>query len=276
MNLPELKERIRILKANGVTGAAIKVLENQLVELTINSGIKKLISSTPKLSTDQWLQRFITADLAMLKIKETVRKLAPYNKSVLILGPTGVGKELIAQALHGDRTGQFVDINCAGLPVNLAEHELFGSVRGAFTGSDKDKQGLFAAANDGTVFLDEVGELAPEIQAKLLRAIENGVIRRVGSNVNEEISCRFVAATKQPLEGFVKEKRFREDLYWRLAKFTLKLTSLTERLPDAALIAAHYFKKEFPLLHKINLEGNVRAILAAIDSYNILGPESLT
>jgi transcriptional regulator with PAS, ATPase and Fis domain len=272
MTTSELKERIRVLKMNGVSGTPIKVLEDQLLEKSMNAGKQ---NGSLRLSTDQWLQRFITADPQMIKMKERVRKLAPYNDSILILGPTGTGKELIAQALHGDRTGQFISINCAGLPVNLVEHELFGSVKGAFTGSDRDKQGLMAAANDGTLFLDEVGELVPEIQAKFLRAIETMHIRRVGSNLNEEISCRFIAATQQPLETFIKERHFREDLYWRLAKFTLRITSLQERPGDIPLIAEHYYKKPFLWLDKINLSGNVRGIQTAVRTVQILGEDEL-
>lgn len=276
MHLTPDQERILAgLRAQGMSAEAAQ-LEGKIIETHLSKQRAKL-NQPATYGTDNWLARFITQCPAMLKMKERVKKLAMIQDPVMILGPTGTGKELIAQALHGSRIGQFVDINCAGLPSELIEHELFGSVEGSFTGSKKDKQGLLAAAHGGTVFLDEIGELKLDVQAKLLRAIETMTIRRVGSNVNEPISCRFVCATKQPLEKWVELERFREDLYWRLSAFEIKLTPLHERLGDCPLIAEYYYGK--PFIYKYtdweseDLSGNVRSIKHIVRRYEVFGSE---
>lgn len=186
--------------------------------------------------TEAWLAKFITCDTAMCIMKDKVRRLADLPYPVLIHGETGTGKELIAKALHSKRTGNFVDINCGGFPEHLIESELFGHVAGAFTGADKDKQGLFQAAASGTLFLDEIGELPMLMQCKLLRALQENVVRRVGSVNNEQVTCRVVAASHCNLRELVKQGKFREDLLWRLNTFELFISPLRERKKDVMLI----------------------------------------
>lgn len=194
-------------------------------------------------STEAWLGRFITQDPAMRMMKDDVRKLAKVEEdidqlfAVLIQGDSGTGKEMIARALHGERDSDtFVAINCAGLPSELVESELFGHVKGAFTHAIKDKEGLMRMANKGTLFLDEVGELPLQVQAKLLRAIQNKNIRKVGGEKDEKISCRIVCATHRDLVKMCREGTFREDLYARISTYILRLTPLSARIDDVMLI----------------------------------------
>lgn len=188
------------------------------------------------------LGRFITNDPAMMEMKETVKKLARVNDPVLITGPSGTGKEIIARALHGHRNVRtFYPVNCAGMPEELIESELFGHVAGSFTGSKGDYKGIMRSAEDGTVFLDEIGEAPLQLQAKLLRALQPGhngkyFIRPVGGTQHYEISCRIVAATKEDLWTKVQSGLFREDLYGRLMAFELVITPLMERRIDILLI----------------------------------------
>ena len=176
----------------------------------------------------KWLARFITTDPDMLKVKEQVKVLAGVPHPVMILGDSGTGKELIARALHGSRTGKFVGINCAAISENLVESELFGHVKGSFTGAYNDKPGLLTRAASGTAFLDEIGDLQYSLQAKLLRAIQEKTIRRVGSVDDEEISCRIVCGTHKDIEMELNET-FRLDLFYRLSTFMLRLKPLSER-----------------------------------------------
>src|SRR6266403_1418257 len=189
-------------------------------------------------STDAFLSRFITVNPELITLKADVKKLAPIDEdndqlfSVLITGPTGTGKELIALALHGDRVGDFVPINCAGLPSELVESELFGHVKGSFTGAINEKIGLMKLANKGTLFLDEIGELPMPAQAKLLRAIQSKKIRKVGGDKDENINCRIVCATHRNLKDMCEVERFRIDLYSRISTYELKISGLSERHED--------------------------------------------
>ena len=191
-----------------------------------------LIAQSGSKGTEFWLSRFITRSSSMMTMKDNVRKLAPLSDVVLIQGDSGTGKELIARALHGERKGKFIPVNCAGFPEQLIESELFGHAKGAFTGADKDKQGLLAEAKDGTLFLDEIGDLSFVLQAKLLRAIQENKIRRVGDNNEQPITCRFVCATHHKLVDLVKANKFRDDLYWRISTFTLEIRPLKSRPDD--------------------------------------------
>lgn len=189
--------------------------------------------TTPSLNIEIHLSKLISIDPDIKLLKDKVRTLAALEDAVLILGETGVGKELIAHALHGARRQErFVPLNCAGLPEHLIESELFGHKKGAFTGADSDKQGMMEAANDGTFFLDEIGELPLAVQAKFLRAIQESKVRPVGSNVERVVSCRIVAASHHDLEKLVEKSLFREDLYARLSTFELYVKPIRERLSD--------------------------------------------
>jgi transcriptional regulator with PAS, ATPase and Fis domain len=232
------------------------------------------------------LEEFITQDSTMNRLKDSVRKLVNEHDSVLIMGESGTGKEIIARALHGSRSGNFVCINCAGIPDNLIESELFGHVRGSFTGATHDKVGLLQEAQNGTIFLDEIGELPLSLQAKLLRALQQMSIRKVGGVKEESINCRFISATHNNLVELATEhttdktKGFRVDLYYRLAVFTLYTTPLRQRIDDIPLIVKSLHKKgkpEFPSdfsWHKyIELEpmyGNVRTIQSLVRQCQVL------
>jgi DNA-binding NtrC family response regulator len=176
---------------------------------------------------------------AMEQIFSVIEKVAPAEGSVLIEGDTGTGKELVARALHKVSSragGPFVPINCASIPEGLLESELFGHVRGAFTGAERDKAGLFLEAEGGTLFLDEIGELPPGLQAKLLRAIQDRQIRPVGGNRQLRFNVRILAATNRNLLDEARDGRFREDIYYRLSTFRIRVPPLRERREDIPLL----------------------------------------
>jgi two-component system, NtrC family, response regulator HydG len=180
---------------------------------------------------------------AMRDVFRTVARAAPTDVTVLITGESGTGKELVARALHDESRrarGPFLPLNCSALPADLVESELFGHTRGAFTGADRDREGVFAAADGGTLFLDEIGDLAPAAQAKLLRAIEERRITPVGSTKAVSVDVRVVAATNRPLDDLVEEGSFREDLLYRLRVINLQMPPLRERRDDIMPIAAHF------------------------------------
>jgi DNA-binding NtrC family response regulator len=180
---------------------------------------------------------------AIREVVRVVRRAGPTDATVLVTGESGTGKEVVARALHAEsrrRAGLFVALNCSALPGELVESELFGHVRGAFTGAERDREGLFEAAHGGTLFLDEVGDLAAPAQAKLLRALEERQVTRLGSNRPVDVDVRVVAATNRPLDRAVAEGSFREDLLYRLRVITLHLPPLRERREDIAPIALHF------------------------------------
>ena len=179
----------------------------------------------------------------MIEVFKLVAKVAANRSNVLIVGESGTGKELIAHAIHAEsprREKPFVAVNCAAIPEALLESELFGHVRGSFTTAVADKPGLFEEANGGTLFLDEVGDLATPLQAKLLRAIESGETKRVGSNTTTKVDVRIVAATNKSPTEMVKEGTFREDLYFRLNVVTIETPALRDRKDDIPLLAEHF------------------------------------
>jgi DNA-binding NtrC family response regulator len=187
--------------------------------------------------------RIVGRSRPMIEVFKLVAKVAANRSNVLVIGESGTGKELIARAIHAEsprREKPFVPLNCAAIPEALLESELFGHVRGAFTTAVADKPGLFEEANLGTIFLDEVGDLATPLQAKLLRAIESGEVKRLGSNVTTKVDVRIIAATNKSLPEMVKEGTFREDLYFRLNVVTIETPALRDRKDDIPLLAEHF------------------------------------
>ncbi len=182
----------------------------------------------------------------ILRLKELILKVAPSDASVLVQGESGTGKELVAQALHhhSGRAGMpFVPVDCASISETVLESELFGHVKGAFTGADKAALGLIRSADGGTLFLDEIGELSVQLQAKLLRTLQERIVRPVGSTQNHSVDIRIIAATNRALTDEVAEGRFREDLYYRLSAVTLTVPPLRERAEDIPLLAALFIDR---------------------------------
>jgi transcriptional regulator with GAF, ATPase, and Fis domain len=187
----------------------------------------------------------ITADPSMSIVLETLAKIAPTELTVLIQGETGTGKELLARAIYrrsARARGPLVVLNCGAIPPTLIESELFGCVRGAYSGADRDRVGLIGAANRGTLFLDEIGEMPLELQSRLLRVLQSGDFNRVGSARSEQVDVRVIAATNRDLESEVEQRRFREDLYFRLTTVTLKIPPLRERRADVVMLADHFLQ----------------------------------
>jgi two-component system response regulator HydG len=190
-------------------------------------------------------ERVVGVSRAMRAVLEQVRAVADSDASVLLLGESGTGKELVARALHWSsarRAGPFVPVNCAAVPETLLESELFGHEKGAFTGADRKRPGLFAAAHGGTLFLDEVGDLPLATQVKLLRAIQDKAVRPVGGSEDIQLDLRLVTATNRDLAAHVQDGRFREDLYYRLAVIPIRLPALRERPEDVPLLAEHFLR----------------------------------
>ncbi len=188
---------------------------------------------------------FIGQCPAMQRIYELIRQAGPSKASIFIIGETGTGKELVARAVHSQsgRRGLFVPINCAAIPADILESELFGYVRGAFTGAHKDRIGKFELAHEGTLFLDEITEMNPSLQAKLLRVLQESRIDRLGSNQSIEVDIRIIAATNRDPLGAVQAGRLREDLYYRINVLGIQLPPLRERREDIPLLARHFLTK---------------------------------
>lgn len=190
-------------------------------------------------------ERIIGASRLMRELFDLIDRAARSSSTILLTGESGTGKELVARALHeaSGRRGPFVPVNCAAIPADLIESELFGHTDGAFTGARQARPGLFEAANGGTLFLDEVGELPLVVQPKLLRALQEGAVRRVGADREREVDARLVAATNRDLEAHVSQGRFREDLYWRLNVIPIHIPPLRDRAIDIPLLVDHFMTR---------------------------------
>jgi two-component system response regulator HydG len=192
------------------------------------------------------LEHIVGRSTVIRDLLDRIQRVAPTDATVLLTGESGTGKELVARALHvSSRRGDkpFVPVNCAAITETLLESELFGHAKGAFTGATRARRGLFEEASGGTLFIDEIGETAPGSQAKLLRALQEGEIRRVGESTPVQVDVRVIAATNQDLRRAVAEKRFREDLFYRLAVVPIRIPPLRERREDVPLLAAHFLHR---------------------------------
>ena len=228
------------------------------------------------------------------RIKEIIEKVAPTDARVLITGPNGTGKELVAHWLHqkSERSnGPMVEVNCAAIPSELIESELFGHVKGAFTSANKDRAGKFEAANGGTIFLDEVGDMSLSAQAKVLRALQENKVSRVGSDKDIKVDVRVIAATNKDLKKEIEDKKFREDLFHRLAVILVNVPSLNERRADIPLLVDFFSekiaeehgsnKKKFTepaikLLQEYDWTGNIRELRNVVERLIILGGSEVT
>ncbi len=225
---------------------------------------------------------------SMKEVLEMVARVAPTDATVLIQGESGTGKELIARAMHQNskrKDGAFIPINCGALPENLLESELFGHVKGAFTGAHQNKKGLFEEADGGTLFLDEIGEMSPVTQVKLLRVLQDSEVRRVGANLGVKVDVRVVAATNKRLQERIKNNEFREDLYYRLQVIPIYLPALRERREEILPLVNHYLgsisakmnkpvkglsKESEKALLEYSWPGNIRELINAVERAVIL------
>ncbi|HUO15043.1 MAG TPA: sigma-54 dependent transcriptional regulator [Verrucomicrobiae bacterium] len=206
----------------------------------------------------------------MLEVFAKIRRVAPHFRTTLLTGATGTGKELVARALHRLSPAQkdrFVAVNCSGLVENLAESELFGYARGAFTGAVQDRAGLFESADRGTIFLDEVGELTLAVQSKLLRVLQDRQVRRVGASASRAVDLRVVAATNRDLRAMVRDGKFREDLYYRLAVVEIALPGLANRREDLPLLQRHFLQK-FAAEYRKSIAGLTRRAQSRMATYS--------
>jgi two-component system NtrC family response regulator len=215
------------------------------------------------------LGSIVTAAPEMLKVARTIERVANADVSVMLLGASGTGKELLARGVHDSsrrREGAFVAINCAAIPENLLEAELFGYEKGAFTGAVKTTEGKIELAQGGTLFLDEVGDIPLPLQVKLLRFLQERVIERIGGRRGIAVDTRIVCATHQNLEAMIADGRFRDDLYYRLAEIVVRIPTLAERPGDAGLLARHFLKR-FAATMNPAVRGFTPEALAALDGW---------
>lgn len=228
------------------------------------------------------------------QIKSMIDKVAPTEARVLITGENGTGKELVAHWLHekSNRSkGPFIEVNCAAIPSELIESELFGHVKGAFTSANKDRAGKFEAANGGTIFLDEIGDMSLSAQAKVLRALQESRVQRVGSDKDIKVDVRVIAATNKDLKVEIDEKKFREDLYHRLAVIIIHVPALKDRRDDIPELIQHFTEKiakeqgtkpksfddkAISLLEQLSWTGNIRELRNVVERLIILGDQEIT
>ena len=245
------------------------------IKLAINRALEKMALSRQNFAfkrdaaTRNSLDNIVGVSAAMEELKQTIRTVASTQSTVLIYGESGTGKELVARAVHvcsPRATEPFVSINCGAFPETLLESELFGYVKGAFTGANQNKRGLFEVADQGTIFLDEISEMTMTMQVKLLRVLQERVVRPVGGTNEIPIDVRVIAATNRDLDKQVTEQTFREDLYYRLSVIPISVPPLRERREDVPLLVNHFLKKYAPAAGKSILRVN-QPSLDALCSY---------
>jgi len=240
-----------------------------------NVGLKAQLEARLRLSA------IVAESVQMRQICEMIERVAPTEATVLIIGESGTGKEVVARAVHENslrKTKRFIPVNCAAMPEPLLESEMFGHVKGAFTGASSDKTGLFEASEGGTIFLDEIGAMPLSIQAKFLRVLQDKTIRKVGGTESYPVDVRVIAATNEPLEKLIEKGTFREDLYYRISVIPLRLPPLRERREDIIPLVSHFLRRERPagapvpkldssaetVLENYRWPGNVRELENAI------------
>lgn len=290
--IPDAVNAIR----RGVFGYLTKPFDGKMLLQSVEQALRLSGGSRPIVddaSDDDWRREIISQSSVMEDLLQQARLVADSDASVLIQGESGTGKELLAQAIHRAsrrREKPFVPVNCNAIPETLLESELFGHVKGAFTGATQNYKGLFHAAHAGTLFLDEIGDLTPTSQAKLLRVLQDKGVRPVGSSESIAVDVRVLSATHRDLEGAVAVGTFREDLYYRLNVVTLKMPHLSERPEDVPLLAAHFQKKiaartgkdvktftpdAMELLVSASWPGNVRQLENVVEQTVALSPTSV-
>lgn len=257
---------------------------------TVRSAITpKKTSTVSRKSKRQTKYSMIGEAKPMNHIRTMIDKVAPTHARVLIQGPNGSGKELVAHALHNlsnRATGPMIEVNCAAIPSELIESELFGHIKGAFTSAHKDRAGKFESANGGTLFLDEIGDMSLSAQAKVLRALQEHKVQRVGSDKDIPVDVRVLAATNKNLQEEIAAKRFREDLYHRLAVIEIHVPPLEERREDIPLLITHFNKELTPKkdfhpkavekLQQMDWPGNVRQLRNVVERLHILSDNVIT
>jgi len=269
-------ERAHALQAIGLGAYDFyqKPIDADTIRLIVNRAHNLYALEAENRRLQQMAQRsplpgLITASPSMLHVSSTVEKVAPTSVSVLLLGESGTGKEVIARALHdlSSRNGKrFVAINCAAIPENLLESELFGHEKGAFTGAHKQVVGKIELADKGTLFLDEIGDMPMPLQAKLLRFVQERVLERIGGRSEIPVDVRIICATHRKPEELIKASQFREDLYYRLSELVIKIPPLRERTGDPVLLA-HHFLNVVNQQSGRNVKGFASAAVAALASY---------
>jgi len=285
---------------NGAFDYITKPFNVDEIKAVIASATNKAQPSLPSQDLGNAFPEIIGRSREMLKIFDMIQRVAPTPANVLIYGESGTGKELVAQAIHRHSKvaeHNFVPITCSAIPEDLMESELFGHIKGSFTGAISDKPGLFNEADNGTAFLDEIGELTPIIQTKLLRVLQEREIKPVGGTKSKRINVRIIAATNKILENEIREGRFREDLFYRLAVVPMRVPPLRERKEDVPALVDYFLRKYSRQLDKkvqeissyglqvlmnYHFPGNVRELEniiergVALATSNIILPESLT
>ena len=264
---------------NHLLSTVRSALQSESQPISVQKTVKK-----PNVS-----QQMVGESDAMQRIHKLISKVAPTQARVLVQGPNGSGKELIADAIHKHslrHKGPFVEVNCAAIPSELIESELFGHVKGAFTSAHKDRKGKFEAAHGGTLFLDEIGDMSLPAQAKVLRALQEHKVQRVGSDKDISVDVRVIAATNKNLLEEINARRFREDLFHRLAVIEIQVPPLNDRRGDIPLLIDHFSAALQPtksieqdaikLLTEMNWTGNVRQLRNVVERLHILSDDRIT
>jgi two-component system nitrogen regulation response regulator NtrX len=262
---------------------------NNLLSSVRESLKNKIKVKKSSVKTSKQSKYEIVGDSKKIKeLKQIIEKISPTNARVMILGPNGSGKELVARQIHNSSLrsdGPFIEVNCAAIPSELIESELFGHLKGSFTSAHKDRVGKFEAANNGTIFLDEIGDMSLSAQSKVLRAIQESKIQKVGSEKDIFVDSRIIAATNKDLKTLIKENKFREDLYHRIAVIELNVPKLDDRKDDIVLLVDHFLEqlsssnengiftmdsKAIKLLTTYSWKGNVRELRNVVERLTIL------